>query len=87
MIDGIDGLRGAEMVVMGIAVEHHPKAVSVSFLLEEMKAEDPSRRSARDQQAQAAITGSVEVGLLVRLGDSVEPTAAGLRSVQLQLYL
>jgi hypothetical protein len=89
MIDGIDGQRGAEMVVMGRVVDDNdqPLELPVSEIVEGMTAENPDLRPARDKQTQDAIAGLIEVGLLEPIGDSVRPTPAGLRSVELQLYL
>jgi hypothetical protein len=39
MIHGLMGLRGAEGVALGIAIEHDPKPVPTSYLLKEMEAE------------------------------------------------
>ncbi len=87
MLSSVKGLRGAEGAVLAKAIELHPEKSPVSAILKDMEPEKLERKPERDAQTLAAIDGLVEVGLLVRLGDAVEPTPAGLRSGELELGL
>ncbi|HVY76940.1 MAG TPA: hypothetical protein VG898_00350 [Solirubrobacterales bacterium] len=68
--------RGVQRAVLALALDAHPKALTIPDLAKEIDKGDEAERAARDL---------VAIGLLEAHGLSVVPTAAALRFVELEL--
>ncbi|MEA2197464.1 MAG: hypothetical protein QOJ25_1515 [Solirubrobacteraceae bacterium] len=77
--------RSVESAVLAIAIERHPEPLAQSDLLDEMTA--VARNPGRTAEVEDAITGLIEVGLLVQADDAFCVTPASLRAGELELGL
>jgi hypothetical protein len=68
--------RGVQRAVLALALDAHPKALTIPDLAKEIDKGDRTEQAARDL---------VAIGLLEAPGLSVVPTAAALRFAELEL--
>lgn len=84
-LSSVQGQRGIESVILARLIELHPRGSSEAEMVSEITADD--RSPGVDELARAAVKALIEVELVSRSGGRLYPTAAALRSGELELGL
>ncbi len=84
-LSSVRGQRGIESVILARLIELHPNGSSEAETVADITAVD--RTPGLDEMVRAAIGALVTVGLVERSDGLLRPTAAALRSGELELGL
>jgi hypothetical protein len=84
-LSSVRGWRGIESVILAHLIERHPNGSSDAEMLADITAEDHT--PGLSEMVRGAIEGLIAVDLVVRSEGLLYPTAAALRSGELELGL